>query len=223
MSRLGPASTRGGRVAVVLPSEGGGDGLRRPADRDRSGPKPVRRLCRVLTQWHTMTNLELVTAADVQLMQGLTQRVTAVRPGDNAASALMTTGFALHAVTAISQIAQTTLPILRPIRWPRVRRCDQVTVAAPVVASYTCSCTGVDNSLTSDLHTHRPGVSGSYGCRTTRLFSAKIVTAHENRRCPYHAARPDRNVRPLITGAPTDRRSVHHGQKETAREPRFRS
>ena len=31
-------------------------------------------------QWRIMTNLELVTAADVQLMQGLAQRVTATRP-----------------------------------------------------------------------------------------------------------------------------------------------
>jgi GNAT superfamily N-acetyltransferase len=42
--------------------------------------KTVRRLCGVLAQWRTMTNLELVTAADVQLMQGLAQRVTATRP-----------------------------------------------------------------------------------------------------------------------------------------------
>jgi hypothetical protein len=42
-------------------------------------PETVRRLCGVLTQWRTMTNLELVTAADVQLMQGLAQRVTAIR------------------------------------------------------------------------------------------------------------------------------------------------
>ena len=31
-------------------------------------------------QWRTMTNVELVTAADVGLMQGLAQRVTATRP-----------------------------------------------------------------------------------------------------------------------------------------------
>ncbi|MFD9542301.1 hypothetical protein [Streptomyces sp. NPDC060022] len=34
----------------------------------------------VLTQWRTMPNFELVTAAEVQLMQGLAQRVTATRP-----------------------------------------------------------------------------------------------------------------------------------------------
>src|SRR5829696_7805857 len=33
----------------------------------------------VLAQWRTMAKLELVTAADVQLMQGLAQRVTAIR------------------------------------------------------------------------------------------------------------------------------------------------
>src|SRR6266852_3381312 len=42
--------------------------------------KPVRRRREVLTQWRTMTDVELVTAADVQLMQGLAQRVTAIRP-----------------------------------------------------------------------------------------------------------------------------------------------
>src|SRR5882762_6910619 len=47
---------------------------------DRRPRKPVRRLCPVLTQWRTMTNVELVTAADVQLMQDLAQRVTATRP-----------------------------------------------------------------------------------------------------------------------------------------------
>src|SRR4029450_444945 len=49
--------------------------LPRPA-----APETVQRLCGVLTQWRTMANFELVTAADVQLMQGLTQRVTAIRP-----------------------------------------------------------------------------------------------------------------------------------------------
>ena len=34
----------------------------------------------VLAQWRSMANFELVTAADVQLMQGLAQRVTATRP-----------------------------------------------------------------------------------------------------------------------------------------------
>ena len=48
--------------------------------RDRRPRKTVRRLCGVLTQWRAMTNFELVTAADVQLMQGLAQRVTATRP-----------------------------------------------------------------------------------------------------------------------------------------------
>src|SRR6266550_796396 len=48
--------------------------------RDRRPRKTVRRLCGALTQWRTMTNVELVTAADVQLMQGLAQRVTATRP-----------------------------------------------------------------------------------------------------------------------------------------------
>ncbi len=33
-----------------------------------------------MAQWHSMTDFELVTAADVQLMQGLAQRVTATRP-----------------------------------------------------------------------------------------------------------------------------------------------
>src|SRR3954454_21213160 len=42
--------------------------------------KTGRRLCGVLTQWRTMANFELVTAANVQLMQGLAQRVTALRP-----------------------------------------------------------------------------------------------------------------------------------------------
>src|SRR5919197_4609258 len=40
----------------------------------------ARRLRGVLAQWRTMDDLGLVTAADVQLMQGLAQRVTAVRP-----------------------------------------------------------------------------------------------------------------------------------------------
>src|SRR4029450_1900833 len=48
--------------------------------RDRRLRKTVRRRCGVLTQWRTMANVELVTAADVQLMQGLAQRVTATRP-----------------------------------------------------------------------------------------------------------------------------------------------
>ncbi len=47
--------------------------------RDRRLQKTVRRFCGVLAQWRTMTNFELVTAADVQLMQGLAQRVTATR------------------------------------------------------------------------------------------------------------------------------------------------
>src|ERR1039457_2518574 len=47
--------------------------------RDRRPRKTVRRLCGVLTQWRAMPNFELVTAADVQLMQGLAQRVTATR------------------------------------------------------------------------------------------------------------------------------------------------
>jgi GNAT superfamily N-acetyltransferase len=47
--------------------------------RDRRPRKTVRRLSGVLTQCRTMTNFELVTAADVQLMQGLAQRVTATR------------------------------------------------------------------------------------------------------------------------------------------------
>jgi hypothetical protein len=33
-----------------------------------------------LAQWRIMGDLDLLTAADVQLMQGLAQRVTAVRP-----------------------------------------------------------------------------------------------------------------------------------------------
>src|SRR6266540_2168054 len=40
----------------------------------------VGRLCGVLTPWRTMAKVELVTAADVQLMQGMAQRVTAIRP-----------------------------------------------------------------------------------------------------------------------------------------------
>ena len=48
--------------------------------RSRRTSKTVRRLSAVLTQWRTVTNVELVTAADVRLMQGLAQRVTAVRP-----------------------------------------------------------------------------------------------------------------------------------------------
>jgi GNAT superfamily N-acetyltransferase len=42
--------------------------------------KKVRRLKGVLAQLRTMPNSELITAADVQLMQGLAQRVTAARP-----------------------------------------------------------------------------------------------------------------------------------------------
>ena len=42
--------------------------------------KTVRRLCRVLRQCRTMTGFELVTAADVQFMQGLAQRLNAARP-----------------------------------------------------------------------------------------------------------------------------------------------
>src|SRR5216684_7663861 len=42
--------------------------------------KSVRRLCRVLAQCRTMTDFELVTAADVQLMQGLAPRLAAARP-----------------------------------------------------------------------------------------------------------------------------------------------
>lgn len=47
--------------------------------RNRRPRKTVRRLCGGLAQWRTMANVELVTAADVQLMQGLAQRVTAIR------------------------------------------------------------------------------------------------------------------------------------------------
>ena len=39
----------------------------------------VRRLRVALAQWRTMSDADLVTAADVRLMQGLAQRVTAVR------------------------------------------------------------------------------------------------------------------------------------------------
>ena len=42
--------------------------------------KTVRRLCGILAQWRIVGDFDLVTAADVQLMQGLAQRVTAVRP-----------------------------------------------------------------------------------------------------------------------------------------------
>src|SRR5215217_7995392 len=48
--------------------------------RDRRLRETVRRRCEVLTPWRTMGTFELVTAADVQLMQGLAQRVTAIRP-----------------------------------------------------------------------------------------------------------------------------------------------
>jgi len=50
--------------------------------RDRRTLKTVRRFPGVLTQWRTMPNAdaESVTAVDVQLVQGLAQRVTAVRP-----------------------------------------------------------------------------------------------------------------------------------------------
>jgi hypothetical protein len=40
----------------------------------------VRRLCGVLAQWRAVANFELLTAADVPLMQGLAQRVSATRP-----------------------------------------------------------------------------------------------------------------------------------------------
>jgi 3'-phosphoadenosine 5'-phosphosulfate (PAPS) 3'-phosphatase len=50
--------------------------------------KTVRRLCRVLAQCRTMTDFELVTAADVQLVQGLAQRLTAARPDLVGAGAL---------------------------------------------------------------------------------------------------------------------------------------
>jgi ribosomal protein S18 acetylase RimI-like enzyme len=40
----------------------------------------VRRLCGVLAQWRTVADFELLTAADLSLMQGLAQRVTAIRP-----------------------------------------------------------------------------------------------------------------------------------------------
>jgi ribosomal protein S18 acetylase RimI-like enzyme len=45
--------------------------------RDR---KTVRRLCGVLAQWRIVTDFELLTAADIPLMQGLAQRVAAIRP-----------------------------------------------------------------------------------------------------------------------------------------------
>src|SRR5580704_12975435 len=48
--------------------------------RGRWPGKTVRRLCGSLTQWRIMANSELVTAADMQLMQALAQRVTATRP-----------------------------------------------------------------------------------------------------------------------------------------------
>ncbi len=44
------------------------------------GRERVRRLAGILAQWRNMSDCELLTAADVQLMQGLAQRVTAVRP-----------------------------------------------------------------------------------------------------------------------------------------------
>src|SRR5215217_958800 len=48
--------------------------------RDRRLRETVRRRRGVLTPWPTMGTFELVTAADVRLMQGLVQRVTAIRP-----------------------------------------------------------------------------------------------------------------------------------------------
>lgn len=50
--------------------------------------KTVRRLCRVLTQWRTMTDFELLTSADIPLIQGLAQRVTATRPDLASAGAM---------------------------------------------------------------------------------------------------------------------------------------
>jgi hypothetical protein len=44
------------------------------------GAKIVRAPPGALAQWRIMGDLDLLTAADVQLMQGLAQRVTAVRP-----------------------------------------------------------------------------------------------------------------------------------------------
>jgi hypothetical protein len=48
--------------------------------RARFGEQTVRRLCGILAQWRTMGDFDLVTATDVQLMQDLAQRVTALRP-----------------------------------------------------------------------------------------------------------------------------------------------
>jgi len=42
--------------------------------------KTVGRLCTALARWRTMADLELLTAADIPLTQGLAQRVTAIRP-----------------------------------------------------------------------------------------------------------------------------------------------
>jgi GNAT superfamily N-acetyltransferase len=42
--------------------------------------KTVRRFRRILAQWPVVADFDLVTAADVRLMQGLAQRVTDVRP-----------------------------------------------------------------------------------------------------------------------------------------------
>ena len=49
----------------------------------RPDPRPGKRFdgfVGVLAQWRTMATFERVTAADVELMQGLAQRVTALRP-----------------------------------------------------------------------------------------------------------------------------------------------
>jgi hypothetical protein len=47
----------------------------------KSAAETVRRLRGILAQWRIMSDVDLITAADVQLMHGLAQRVTAVRPG----------------------------------------------------------------------------------------------------------------------------------------------
>src|SRR6185437_9628313 len=78
-----PRGCRPARTATCGSSRPAGPDARRVALLAAAvgGPrKTVRRLCRVLAQWRTMTDFELVAAADIPLMQGLAQRVTAARP-----------------------------------------------------------------------------------------------------------------------------------------------
>jgi len=51
-----------------------------PGPPGRRAAKTVRRPGRILAQWRIVGDFDLVTAADIRLMQGLAQLVTAVRP-----------------------------------------------------------------------------------------------------------------------------------------------